>query len=183
MAQESVNEVLTRITPAGNTPNRFSKKSFNDLMKAMLNDTEFVSEVAVTKNKELADVQKVMVTKEFRGFLKRILEKAGVDKAESAMVLDPTFTIDNVDGLYDFMTAAIYEYMDAKNTFEFPAKKDFRGKLNIKEKAATKKTSEARNPQTGESLGTWEYETKPYKTLVASSPAPEYLKTRRKLHD
>ena len=46
MANESVKEVLTRITPAGNTPNRFSKKSFNDLMKAMLNDTEFVSEVA-----------------------------------------------------------------------------------------------------------------------------------------
>lgn len=183
MANESVKEVLTRITPTGNTPNRFSKKSFNDLMKAMLNDTEFVSEVAVTKNKELSDIQKVMVTKEFRGFLKRVLEKAGVDKAESAMVLDSSFTIDNVDGLYDFMSAAIYEYMNSKNTFEFPAKEDFRGKLTIKEKPATKKVSQARNPQTGESLGTWEYETKPYKTLVASSPAPDYLKTRKKLHE
>lgn len=183
MANENVKEVLARITPAGNTPNRFSKKSFNDLMKAMLNDTEFVSEVAVTKNKELADVQQVMITKEFRGFLKRVLEKAGVDKAESAMVLDPSFTIDNVDGLYDFMTAAIYEYMNAKNTFDFPSKKDFKGKLTIKEKAASKSVKEARNPQTGDSLGTWEYSTGAYKTLVASSPAPDYLKTRKKLHD
>lgn len=183
MANESVKEVLTRITPSGDTPNRFSKKSFNDLMKAMLNDTEYANEVAVTKNKELADVQQVMVTKEFRGFLKRVLEKAGVDKAESSMVMDPAFTIDNVDGLYDFMTAAIYQYMDAKNTFEFPSKKDFKGKISIKEKEASTSVKEARNPQTGESLGTWEYSTSAYKTLVASSPAPDYLKTRRKLHD
>lgn len=182
MEKESVKEVLARITPEGNTPNRFSKKSFNDLMKAMLNDTEFVSEVAVTKNKELADVQQVFVTKEFRGFLKRVLEKAGVDKAESAMVLDPTFTIDNVDGLYDFISSAIYEYMNAKNTFEFQPKKDFRGKLTIKQEPASKKVSEARNPQTGESLGTWEYTTESYKKLVASSPAPDYLKSRKKLN-
>lgn len=183
MATENVKEVLARITPSGETPNRFSKKAFNDLLKAMLNDTEFVSEVAVTKNKELADVQKVLVTNEFRGFLRRVIEKAGVDKAESAMVMDPSFTIDNVDGLYDFMTAAIYEYMSAKNTFEFPSKKDFKGKLTIKQKAATKQEKEARNPQTGESLGTWEYSTEPYRVLVASSPAPDYLKSRRKLHD
>lgn len=182
MANETVKECLTRITPAGDTPNRFSKKSFNDLLKAILNDTEFVSEIAVTKNKELADVQKVLVTKEFRGFLKRILEKAGVDKAESAMVLDPSFTIDNVDGLYDFMSAAIYEYMAAKNTFDFPPKKDFKGKISIKTEPASTKVSEARNPQTGESLGTWEYKTESYKKLVASSPAPDYLKSRKKVN-
>lgn len=183
MAAESVKEVIERITPKGNSVNRFSKKSFNDLMKAMLNDTDFAADIAVTKHKELAEMQKVMVTKEFRGFLRRILEKAGIDKADSAVVMDPSFTIDNVDGLYDFISTAVYEYMAAKNKFDFLPRKDFRGSITVKDKAKTSKVSEARNPQTGESLGTWQYDTDSYKTLVASSPAPEYLKTRKKLHD
>lgn len=181
MAKETVKEVLERITPT-NGVNRFSKKAFNDLMKAMLNDTEFTAEVAVTKNKELQEVQKLLVTQEFRGFLRKIVEKVGVDKAESAIVMDPEFTIDNVEGLYNFFVTAVYEYMDHKNKFEFLPREDFRGNISLETKAATSKVSDARNPQTGESLGTWEYTTKAHKALKASSPAPEYLKSRKKIN-
>ena len=181
MAVESVKEVLSTITSEG-TPNRFSKKNFNKLMKAILNDTEFAGKMAVVKNKELQEGQEIMVTQGFRKFLKNVIEKAGIDKSESEMVMNKDFTIDNVDGLYEFISTALFTYMDAGNTFDFIPQEDFKGSLNIKKVKADTKVRTARNPQTGEELGTFEYESKAYRALSASSPCPAYLTTRRKLN-
>ena len=184
MAVESVKDVLDSIKETKeNTPNRFSKKNFNRLMKAMLNDTDFAGKVAVVKNKELQEVQEIMVTQGFRKFLKGVIEKAGIDKSESDMVLSKDFTIDNVDGLYEFISTALYTYMEVGNTFDFIPQEDFKGSLNVKKVKADKKVRAARNPQTGEELGNFEYVSKAYKTLSASSPCPAYLTTRRKLND
>lgn len=177
---ESVKEVLERITPGkADTTNRFSRKSFNDLLKAMLNDPEFAEDVAVVKGKELKEVRQVFVTKDFRKFLRKVLEKAGMDKADSGVVMDPTFTIDNVDGFYEFIDAVLYEYMNAQNKFEFQQREDFRGGMTIKKKKASSRIAEARNPKDGTTIGKYRYDTKAYKTLVASSPAPEYLKSKK----
>lgn len=178
-----VNEVLAEIQKKGESPNRFSKKSFNDVMKAMANDPDYTAKVAVVKDKKLDHTEDVEPAKEFRKFLKRVVEKAGIDKKESEMVMDPAFEIDNVDGLYDFFTAAQYEYMAAGNTFNFPNRERFKGSISINEKAAGKREAEAHNLQTKESMGWWEYSNEPYQALVASSPCPDYLKSRKKLHD
>lgn len=161
--------------------NRFSKKNFNNLMKAMVNDPEFIVKVPVVKNGEISELKEIMVSNEFRNCIKKILEKAGVDKKESMMVLDPSFTFENLDGLYEFFATAVYEYMSAGNKFDFIPREDFKGSITIKKKGKSKKTSKARNPRTGESLGEFEYTTEPYNILVSSSPCPEYLKTRKKI--
>jgi hypothetical protein len=176
---KSVKETLEAITPEKGTA-RFSKKNFNELLSALVNDTEFATKVAVTKNKELVEVKDVFIAKEFRKFLKKQLEKAGVDKADAQAVMDPSFEIDNVDGLYELIATSIYEYIDAHNRFEFLPKEDFRGSIALAQKDKTVKESHVRNPKTGEDMGIWETTTKPYKVLTASSPAPDYLKTRKK---
>lgn len=161
--------------------NRFSRKNFNNLMKAMANDPDFVVKIPLMKNGQISELKEVMVSNEFRKCVKKMLEKAGVDKNESMMVMDPSFTFDNLDGLYEFFATAVYEYMNAGNKFDFLPREDFKGSITVKTKEKSTKTSEARNPRTGESLGTFEYTTDEYKTLVASSPCPEYLKTRKKI--
>ena len=181
MASENVKSVLEEIAQKGSTPNRFSKKSFNKLLKAIANDPEFTTKVAITKNKELAEVQDVAVSKGFREFLKKVLEKAGVDKAESGMVLEDSFTIDNVDGLYEFFSAVIYEYMDAGNKYDFLPKEDFKGSISLKQNKEGSSIKDVRNPKTGETIGRFEYRNKAYKSLVASSACPEYLKTRKEV--
>ena len=176
---KEVKDVINEISAKGNTPNRFSKKNFNKLVKAILNDTSFVSKMAVSKDKKLEEVKDVAATAEFRKFLKKVLEKAGIDKNESSMVLDDAFTIDNVDGLYEFMATVLYEFMDAGNKFDFLPKEDFKGSVYLKNNpAAVTEPREARNPATNEVIGTFKYKNEAYKSLACSSPCPDWLKSR-----
>ena len=178
---ETVGLVLDEIKSSGKAPNRFSKKSFNRLMKAILNDPSFTEGIAVSSGEELIKVEQLAVSEGFRKFLKKILEKAGMDKTDSEIVMSKDFTIDNVDGLYEFFAAALYEYMDAGNKFDLLPKEDFKGSIYLAEVAASTKVSEVRNPQTKETLGTYEFKYEKHKTLKASSPCPKYLKTKKKL--
>lgn len=178
---ESVGLVLDEIKQKGNTPNRFSKKAFNRLMRAILNDPTFTEKVAVSSGEELIKVEEIAVSEEFRKFLKKVLEKAGIDKKDSEVVLSKDFTIDNVDGLYEFFAAAMYEYMNAGNKFDLLPKEDFKGSLYLSTVAASSRVSTVRNPQTNESMGDFEFSHKAYKTLKATSPCPKYLKSKKKL--
>ena len=67
---ETVGLVLDEIKSSGKTPNRFSKKSFNRLMKAILNDPSFTEGVAVSSGEELIKVEQLAVSEGFRKFLK-----------------------------------------------------------------------------------------------------------------
>lgn len=161
---------------------RFSKKKFNSFLKTILNDTEFAAKVAVVKDKELKEVKDVMVTKDFRKFLKRVIEKAGIDAAESEIVMSDDFTIDNVDGLYEFISEAVYAYMESGNgKFQFLPKEDFRGEIILKEKAEEISEREVRNPKDGSKLGKYQYHTKRHKVITASCPVPDYLRTRKRV--
>lgn len=162
-------------------PNRFSKKNFTTLMKAMANDPDFKVKVPVVKEGEIDHLEEIMVSEDFRKCVKKMLEKAGVDKNESAMVLDPSFTFDNMDGMYEFFSTVVYEYMAAGNKFDFIPREDFKGSITVKNVKESTKVSDARNPKTGENLGTFEYKTGKHKSLVASSPCPDYLKGRKKI--
>ena len=122
-----------------------------------------------------------MVTEEFRKWCKKLLEKAGVDKKESAMVFDPSFTFDNMDGLYEFFSTAIFEYINAGNRFDFMPREDFKGSLTVKKNKKGKKVSDARDPRSGENLGTFEYTNEDYTSLAVTSPCPDYLKGRKKI--
>ena len=63
----------------------------------MANDVEFKARVAKVQKGELVDIEEIMVTSEFRKWCKKLLEKAGYDKAESAKVLTSEFLIDSMD--------------------------------------------------------------------------------------
>lgn len=161
--------------------NRFSKKNFNKLLKAMMNDTDFSIKVPVVKAGVVDHYEEVMVNENFRKFLKKVLEKAGVDKKESSVVMDESFTIDNVDGFYEFIVTAIYEYMGAGNKFDFIPREDFKGSVSLKKNPKKTKRSHAKNPRDGKDLGEFEYTNEEYTSLVASSPCPDYLKKRKKV--
>ena len=161
--------------------NRFNKKNFEKLLKAMLNDPQFETEVAKTKKGQLDSIEKIKVTQGFRKFCKRIIEKSGVDKNESARILTDEFTFDNVEGLYEFFATAIYLYVEQGNRFDLIPKKNFKGSLAIKEVKKSTKTTSAHSPQTREYLGDFEVTKEDHKVLVVKSSCPPYLKSRKKV--
>ena len=108
----SVKEVLEEMSASRKKDgkfnyNRFNKKNFEKLMKAMLNDPNFKTEVAHVKKGELDSVEEIEVSKNFRKFCQRIIEKSGVDKKESERILTDEFMFDNVSGLYEFFATAM----------------------------------------------------------------------------
>lgn len=177
----TVNEIKESITAQPGTYNRFNKKNFEKLIKSMVNDPEFTTAVAHVKGGELASISEIKVTEGFRTFIKKVLEKFGVDKNESARVLSPEFNIDNVEGLYEFFATAIYEYISTGNTFDLIPKEDFRGGIRMKTVEESVKETTAYSPQTRECLGTYETKKPKHRVLVAKSSCPKYLTSRRKV--
>lgn len=182
----SIKEVMELITPTKKDKkgkkikNRFNKEKFNALMTAMANDVEFKETVA----KKLGNTFKtedIFVTKGFRKWLKKQVEKAGIDSKESAIILTNNFQIDDMEPLYDFFVSAMYQYMKAGNRFEMHTHEDFQGSLSIDDEGEKTKVSEAKNPATGESLGKFEYKTKKYKKLKVKSSAPKWLTDKRSI--
>lgn len=187
MATVTVDQVLAEISANRKENgelqlNRFNKKDFNKLMKAMLNDPEFTTEVAVVKKNNLDSIEKIEVSKSFRAFIKKLVEKMGIDKTESEKVLSPDFTIDNVDGLYEFFATAMYTYIESGNKFDLLPKKDFKGSIAIKEVKKQSKTAAAYSPQTREFLGDYETTKEAHKELIVKSSCPSYLKSRKKVN-
>lgn len=181
----TVDEVLAEIRVTPNDKGKmvlakFSKSKFDALMRAMLNDPEFTTKKAIVKSGELSEVTDIAVSKGFRKFVKGIIEGFGVDKAESEKVMSPNFTVDNVDGLYEFFATALYEYIDAGNKFDLIPKEDFRGSVSLKSKPDTTTTSKVYQPKTREYLGEYSLTKKAHKVLSTKSPCPKYLKKRIK---
>ena len=183
---KKVNEVLEEIAGHKNDKgvqlyNRFSKKNFNDLLLAMINDVDFKETVVKKTKSNACDLEDVLVTKEFRKWLKKVVEKLGVDSNDSKILLTDNFEIDNVNGLYEFFSAVLYEYMLAGNRFEIPAHEDFKGSITIKEVEEKTKTTNCRNPKDGSFLGTYETRQKKHKVLSVKSSCPSYLSEKRKI--
>ena len=179
--QEALDSIQAKTNAKGEKViNRFSKKNFNTLMTAMANDVDFTSQVA-KKTGDSVELEDVMVTKEFRKWCKNLVEKAGVDKNESEIVLSENFKIDNVEGLYDFFTTALYEYLAAGNRFDLPAREDFQGGIVLKDVDESVRVYDARNPKDGTYLGTFETTKKKHKELGVKSSCPTYLSSKRQI--
>lgn len=161
--------------------NRFNKKSFTKLMKAMMDDPDFTTTVANVKKAKLESVEEIKVSQLFRGFCKKLLEKAGVDKAESARVLTEDFTFDSADGLYEFFATAMYLYISKGNRFDLIPKEDFKGSIALKEVAETTKDVDSYSPQTREHLGKYTVKKKKHKVLSVKSACPSFLRSRIKI--
>ena len=163
--------------------NRFNKKNFTSLMTAMANDPDFTAKVVKVKNDEISSIEDVMVSQGFREFCKKVVEKAGVDKKESAVVLTSSFEFSEADlsGLYEFFADAVYEYMAAGNQFDFLPTEDFKGSISLKNVDEVTKTSEAFSPKDRSSLGVYQTTKKAHKELAVKSSCPSFLKNRIKV--
>lgn len=180
MAQiERVEDVMKDMESKGG--GRFNKKSFNRLMKAMVNDTTFTHKVVKVKNGEVTEVVDVMVSNEFRKFVQKILEAAGIDKKESLRCLSEDFAITNVDGLYEFFATCLYKYMEAGNGFDFLPVDGFKGSIGLKHVAETTKTADAFSPKDRSYIGTFTTIKGAHNELTVKSGCPSYLKTRTKV--
>ena len=178
---EALEAVAAKTNAKGEkTINRFNKKNFNMVALAIANDIDFKTQVA-KKTGDTCVLEDVMVTKEFRKWCKKFAEKLGVDSVESERILNGEFQIDNVEGLTDFMAAAIYEYMNAGNRFDFPSREDFQGGFYLKEVKESTSVRDAKNPKDGSILGTFETTKKKHKVLAAKSSCPTYLSSKRKI--
>lgn len=163
------------------TINRFNKKNFNLLMTAMANDLEFKTKVAKVKKGELDSLEEIMVTKDFRKWCKKLVEKMGVDKTESEKVLTSEFTIPDMEGMYEFFVTALYEYLNAGNQFELLPKEDFKGLIYLKDVDEKTTVSPAYSPQDRTYLGTFETTKKKHKEVAAKSSCPSFLSSRKKV--
>lgn len=181
----TVAEAIESITAKKNVKgsvvlNRFSKKNFNNLMVAIANDVNFTDKIA-KKAGDSFELEDIMVTKEFRKWCRKLVEKAGVDSYESEVVMTDNFKIEDMTPLYDFFASALFKYIEAGNKFDLHTHENFEGSIFIKEMAEEKKVYPARNPSTGESLGNYESVTKKHNKLHVKSGAPDWLKSKRKI--
>lgn len=174
-----VKDVLMEIrSKSEESPNRFSKKSFKKLLKAMANDDDFGELIAQVKGGEYVGDEIIYPSKELRKWCRKMVEKAGVDKSESGKVLEKDFVIDDVDGLYEYFASVLYEFMAAGNKFSTIPKRDLKGDIYIKSVEEKTKTIKCRNPKTGEEMDPFQQRVEKHRALGVSSPAPDYLKHR-----
>lgn len=179
MSVERVQDVLKEISTS--EKNRFNKKTFTRLMKAMANDTSFVQKAVKVKNGEISDVTDIMVSAEFRKFIRQILEAAGIDKNESMRCLTEDFEITNVDGLYEFFSVCLYKYLEAGNTFDFIPVEGFKGSIGMKNVPEVEKTADAFSPKDRSYIGTFTTVKGAHRELTVKSTCPVYLKSRKKV--
>lgn len=179
--EEALAEMKAKTKNGKTIVNRFNKKNFTKLLTALANDVEFTTEVAKIKKGDLDTVEEIMVSKEFRKWCKSLLEKAGMDKSESVKILDKSFIIPSMDGMYEFFATALYEYMGAGNQFEFLPKKDFNGKIYLKDVDDKTTITDAHSPQDRSYLGTYETKKKKHKEVASKSSCPSWLQERKKI--
>lgn len=174
----TVKEILTEIAGDPEKPSRFSKKSFNKLLKAMANDFEFEELVAQVENGEYTGDSSYNPAKELRKWCRKVVEKAGIDKNESALVESADFVIDDVSGLHEYFAAALYEFMASGNKYSIIPKKDLNATMSFRKEPKKTKEIKARNPHTGEVMDPYNQETDEHRVLKASNKVPKYLKHR-----
>jgi len=184
MAKESINEVLSPIAAKINADgekklNQFNRSNFDRLINAAAADPEFSSQVAIIKKGEFQGYKDVACGKEFRKWLRGVVERAGIDRTESGIVESADFAVGNLDWMYDFFAEVLWLYLEG-NKFSFPKKEDFDATIALKDVKEKSKVAEMRKPG-GPSLGNFETTKKAHKVLTVKSSCPKYLVERRKV--
>lgn len=171
----TVEEYLNSIKPTDGSVGGFNKKQFSEFMSVLLNDETYITKIARGCSDGYKE-KEINPSKEFRKFIRKILTKLSMDKNDSKVILDYDFTIDDCDGLYEFFTTAMYEFMNkGGHRFELPTKKDFKGYLYLNNIEAYSKEYTAKNPQNGEIIGTFKADIDDHKILKSKSTCPRWL--------
>lgn len=141
MAKKSFNERLNEIvnTTVSNTKDgkmkaTFSRRMYNDIVNAMVNDENYEVENVQFKGGELV-VTKSTPMKEFRTkLIGPILSEIRMDPLDAEkFIKNYEFTKGQTDGFYDLACSSIMEYMKTGKSFRFPNKKDFVAAISLRE--------------------------------------------------
>ena len=183
--RESVNEVLTNIAAKidenGNKKlNQFNRSNFDRLLNAAASDPNFTAQVAKITKGEFDGYKDIACGKDFRKWMRKLVERAGIDSTESGIVEEDTFDVGNVSWMYDMFAEVLWLYLEG-NKFTLPKKEDFEATLALKDVDEVVKVAETRKPGTGEILGTFETTKKAHKALTVKSSCPKYLRERRQV--
>ena len=90
----------------------------------MTSDPEFTFQVNKISKGELQSVEDIAVGHNFRNWCKKLVEAAGVDSKESAIVFNEDFNVPSMDTWADFIAAAALTYMGAGNEIALPGHDD-----------------------------------------------------------
>lgn len=164
------------ISAKGKPVKTFSRSDFDKLAKAFLNDVNYSTEVYSTRNGEV-QTKTVNPVQGFRGMIQAILRDFGVDKAEAERVMDSTYEIKNVNGLYEFVSELIYVYMDAGKKFEFMSKEDFIGNISLDEVEETEKDYIIKKKDG--SVNSYKVAKQKHKVLNKKSKCPQWKKSKK----
>jgi len=185
MSMKTLDEVLKEIeesvsvSKSGKIKKTFSRADYDRVLKTLMNTPEYKAVYCSTKNGELVKTE-VEIVKKMRDSLKKVLEKAGLDKqAADDFMNNHQFT--NVDGFYEVFTEATYLFMNANKKFDFPTREDFKGSISIKtvdESVGTFKS--IRKPGDNTPPEEFKIKTGKHKVLEKKSKAPAWIKNKFK---
>lgn len=179
--EEVLAEIAGKVKDDGSiTKNRFNKKQFTKLVNAAFADPEFSSQIATVKKGDFLGYEEIAVGKEFRKWVRKIVEAAGIDPAESGVVERGDFPMADASWVYPFLAEVLWLYLEG-NKFDLLPKEDFQATISIKEVPEKKKVAESKKPGTNEVLGTFEVTKAAHKELAVNSKCPSYLQVRREV--
>ena len=166
--KEIVSDVSSK-TKGGKMKPTFSKKMFNDVVNALVNDPDYeMTTVQLKDGKPESKVTTPVAT--FREkLLTPILEEVKMDRDDiTKFVKDYQFSTKQTDTMYDVISSAIYEYMKAGKTFRFPTKEDFNAAISIRKVESSMYINEKRGIKIKRDA---------YNSLIKKSSCPLWKKT------
>jgi hypothetical protein len=161
------------VSASGKPVKSFSRSDFDKLAKAYVNTPDYTVESVSLKGGELVK-KEIKPVEQLRGMIQRILVDFGVDKQESARIMDSSYEIRNVDGVYELCSELVYQYANAGKKFDFITREDFAGSVLLNDIEAG--VSKHKDIRTG---AEFEVEKKAHKVLKAKSKVPKWLKNRK----
>ena len=152
--------------------NMFSKEVYYNILVEYLNDVDFESHTIVKKNGKAIKTKSYPV-KKFRKVLYNVLVDFGVDSVDAEVVLTDRYKFKKktVDGMYDFISDFIYQYLQSGRRLNLYQKEDSVASLILEDKKGEKGK---RRKVKGELTNP--VDIKDHKVLKSKSSAPEWDK-------
>lgn len=154
----------------------FSKTTFVKLMATYINEPEFKSHVMKINNgEETAEVLDDYPVKKFRKLVRTVLVDFGVDANDAEKIMtEYKFKEKDMEGMYDFMSDFIYQYLKTGRRFKLFDKVDMNASIIAKEVKADAKDYEA-NERRPFSRVEWN----DHKKVKIQSSCPEWEKIKK----
>lgn len=165
-----------KVTDKGKIKRTFSRETFEQTVRALANDPSYKVEKAQWKNGEVQTTE-VYPAAVIRKVVERILRDVAQMDPQEAAAQAEQYEIPAIDGWYDFVSEALYAYLDAGKKFDFIPKRDSNLSLLIEPKEAGMKVSRTiANPEKGIEAREVTNEIGAHKKLVAKTKVPKWLK-------